>query len=331
MIILINGPSSSGKTVLTNFISQTLPGFITINKKKIVHEIRNQINTEFFKSHLNQIVEITKGQITNLDQLFLELGLQFGYIIDSSLSSIRSEIVGIASTEFLQETYYSRLYDAYARALEYNKSENTKFVIDENLYVHHPFQLNSFVKSFKSYRITKVCIYNNLQQLLDKTKIRNIKFFEFIRANSYSTFDINNQEIASNGSEFNFRKPQKIIDSFLKFFSVNSTIEPGATILETTSVKELLNMIEIILKVDREHASILEGLGYYYYSQDELNFMHTRERIIKKLGVSDLDTRLYIIPRHYYDFVVPVSLITCSNSGLLDAAAISELLGTKLA
>jgi hypothetical protein len=328
-IILINGPSSSGKTLLTNFISKTLSGFITINKKRIVYEIRNQINTEFFKGHLNEVVEITKGRIANLDQLFLELGAQFDYIIDSNLSRIRSEIASVASTKFLQETYYSRLYNAYAKEIEYNQSENANFLIDENLHVHPPFQLNSFVECFRSYRIIKVCIYNSLQQLLDKTKIRNIKFFKFIKTNSYSAFDINNQEIESNGSEFNFRKPQKIIDSFLKFFSVNQNIAPGATILETTSVKELLNVVEIILKVDNEHASILRGLGYYYYNQDELNSIHIREKIIKKLGISDLDTNLYITARHPYDAIVPISSISCSN-GLLDAVAISELLGTKL-
>ena len=73
-VILLCGPTSSGKTTLMKYIVDSMSGQITsIAKKRIVYELRDAMEQEYFGDLIKELSSITRNKVTSLEQFFLEL------------------------------------------------------------------------------------------------------------------------------------------------------------------------------------------------------------------------------------------------------------------
>ena len=314
-ILLINGPTSSGKTTLMNIILKIKSlSFQTIARKKILYHSRYTINKKFFHELEPQLLRLTGLTLSNIEEIFL-LKLNLSQHDQIAINTLKTFIIKTINENSFNEIYFNKVYENYLLDANRTLLSNNNSILDENLY-SHPLQKDIFTNYFKNYII--LCLYSSLNELLDKSIIRNEKYLSFLekKGNANLALTIKDLEMANNSSEFNFREPIKIIASYMKFFKFekSSNLIKDANVIESISQVNLLEVIDKIIETNRQYSKKLAQLIPDYLSDSSEDPKILKNILIHKLNIDLSQHEFHIIANYNFNYLVHASSLCVGDS-----------------
>ena len=289
-----------------------------------MYQVRDIVNEKFFQHLKFELRAVFGLEIKDIDQLFALKNLPLKD--KDRINEIKSHIMQVAAEDGYNYYYMMELYQFYLAAIKNIQTNNKKIIIDENLY-SHPLQKSIFTSYFKDYTI--ICLYSTLNELLAKSIIRNDKYILFVKGRSTANIAsiTKNIEISSNSSDFNFRRPIKIIDSFSKFFrfvNYSRSLESNE-VIDSISKADLLGVINEIIEAERRYKQEFSTIGHYYSSEKQIDILAMQEKFIQKLGLDLSYDQFYVLPNQSFDYIIPTSSLN-NSSNSFDIKKIEELL-----
>ena len=265
-VILIIGPSSSGKSTFVNEYFKQITQVELIPRKEIFSTIQDIVTNQFMLQLLNQIQIICGLKITNIHDLNL---VKTNDMPDSKRDiflSIKKKIHALSKSKELDTFIKHKVFQRYAQYAEKCLNRGKDIIIDESL-----INSNQDIDIFKQYfdhrfTVVNVLLYNSLYQLFQKHLIRNDKFFHNNPQGASDPDPFNSMlkvERCKGHSSSSFRNLNDLFYEYCKFYDIlpkplnvnDNYIEK----LDYEDIHRLIGYVEIAYKKSKEK---LECLGY---------------------------------------------------------------------
>jgi predicted kinase len=304
-VILIIGPSSSGKSTFVNEYFKQTTQVELIPRKEIFSTIQDIVTNQFMLQLLKQIQIICGLKITNIHELNL---VKTNDMPDSKRDiflSIKKKIHAISKSKELDIFIKHKVFQRYAEYAEQCLNRGKDIIIDESL-----IKSNQDIDIFKQYfdhrfTVINVLLYSSLYQLFQKYLIRNNKFFY---NNAHGVSDPNpfnsmlKMERCKGHSSFSFRNLNDIFYEYCKFYhilpkplSVNDNyIEK----LDYEDIRKLIGYVEIAYKKSKEKLECLD-----YFPDEKSSPFYIPEALLK---IVNEKVSGYVLSKVNYDCLLRI-------------------------
>lgn len=224
-ILLICGPSSSGKSSLANMICEIDDSFVKINTKEINVKTEIDFTQKYFPNELNEAQRITGKRLEKINDIFIaSKKIKNNYLFELSRS------LAFKLEKIDKKIYFETLYFNYKQTVVSLLSKNKRCIIDHNIFLDGAgLRKEIFFKQFLSLKnsLKTISIYTYLEKIVLNNIERNERFYNFI----YSIKDDKNKnEIVSNFdkksgfSNFIFRQPLRILENYFNLYKASSKL-----------------------------------------------------------------------------------------------------------
>lgn len=222
-ILLICGPSSSGKSSLANMICEIDGSFVKINTKEINVKTEIDFTKKYFLNELHEASKITGKSLEKINDIFIESKkMKNDYLLQLTRS------LALKLERIDKKIYFDILYFNYKQVVVSLLSKNKRCIIDHNIFLDSTgLRKEIFFKKFLSFKnsLKIISIYTYLERILLNNIKRNERFYDFI---SSTSDDKNKYEIVSNFdkksgfSNIIFRQPLRILENYFNLYRVTS-------------------------------------------------------------------------------------------------------------
>jgi nicotinamide riboside kinase len=304
-ILLLTGPSSSGKTTLLSKFLKTIPNLYTINRKVQLYEVNTEVDKLFFSGLLSEVSDIL-GQRINGKQLYeLRIDDTHSSLRGQDLKILHNKFLAIIKSEFFIRTYSGMLFTKYYNEIKKHIFAGNNIVIDDSsLYSKEYYDQFKFCCANYP-NIRRVLLFTTIEDTLKNCVTRNDKFA--IKLSTYPlnrTLDeiIKEQEITSGGSSDCYRLPKSIIQNYKDDYKISPYIK-NSTIVLASSMKDELE--SVFYKVSIEQFRILGLLAYrgIIIKRDYVEIEKEINRIF--LG----NPKVYFISTENFDYILETAKI----------------------
>ena len=231
-VLLINGPTSSGKSSIANLLCNSQFGFKKLNTKKIASDILKSHEKSFFSEELSRAAKLTKKTVNNVKTL--------NYFCENSNNA---EIKALHEKTFekvglLIETLFRDLYDAFREETMSIISSGYSCVIDHNVFLDpYPFRCNKFFELFSDFgdNFRRLTLYTGMEKIFQNTLSRNHRFMEF--AEGFSSWEaafkkMEEEERRLGHTFLHYRQPVQIVQNWLLHYTLESKFDEKKEFLE---------------------------------------------------------------------------------------------------
>jgi hypothetical protein len=247
-VILIVGPSSSGKSSIANILTNTKYNFKKINTKKLENETVEEHSKFYYFKELSKASDIAGKEIKDLKEL-----LQISRTTEKEeLKNLASDIFNSSPSNF-NNFFYDILYYKYFQEVLNTLSKGYNSIIDHNIFLNE-YGSKKFLDIFsplgKNFKIVEIFIplskgYSNL-------KLRNSIFYKFVN-NFHSGDDaiqaIKEYEEIAGSTVISFRRPLMWLDTWSLMYEFTSAekIKDSSIILDKVTGSEIKEVIQSIV------------------------------------------------------------------------------------
>lgn len=304
-VILIIGPSSSGKSTFVNEYFKQTTQVELMPRKEILSIIEDIVTNQFMLKLLNQIQIICGLKITNLHELNL---VKTNDMPDSKRDiflSIKRKIHAISKSKELDTFIKHKVFQRYVQYAEQCLNRGKDIIIDESL-----IKSNQDMEIFKQYfdhrfTVINVLLYNSLYQLFQKYLIRNNKFF-YNNVNGVGDPDqfssMLKKEQCKGHSSSSFRNLNDIFYEYCQFYDILSkplnVNDNYIEKLDYEDIHRLIGYVKIAYKKSKEKLECID------YSPDEkISPFFIPEALLK---IVNEKVSGYVLSKVNYDFLLSI-------------------------
>lgn len=247
-VILIVGPSSSGKSSIANILTNTKYNFKKINTKKLENETVEEHSKFYYFKELSKATNISGKEIKNLKEL-----LQISRTTEKEeLKNLASDIFNNLPSNF-NNFFYDILYYKYFQQVLNILSEGYNCIIDHNIFLNE-YGSKKFLDIFsplgKNFKIVEIFIplskgYSNL-------KSRNSIFYKFVnnfQSGNEAIQAIKEYEEIAGSTIISFRRPLMWLDTWSLMYELTTVenIKDSSIILDKVKGMEIKEVIQSII------------------------------------------------------------------------------------
>lgn len=218
-ILVISGPSSSGKSSIANIICKFDNSFIKLNTKKINITSEQMLSHKYFAQELDVASIIIGKKLASVSDVFAEAQK----CSNKALLDI-SKTLSIKLSDFDPQVYLDILYQNYVVEVEVILERGNRCIIDHNIFLDpHPLKMDIFFKHFRHLdgALKVINIYSNFENIILNTLDRNNRFYDFVnmheRINSSKT-ELERLDEQMGFSHLVFRQPLRIIENLFSMY-----------------------------------------------------------------------------------------------------------------
>jgi hypothetical protein len=303
-IILICGPSSSGKSTLANLICKSYPTFLKLNTKQISINSEIEFSSVYFSEYLDQASKIIKKPIQKINEIFVEQKKQSNKLLDDLYNSIIQ-----ADQKIPQERFLEILYRNYFKEVKIILARGNKCIIDHNIFLDpYPIKQNIFLETFKDFKndFKILNIYSNFENVILNTLERNKRFYNFLSSNN-STNTSNDQlidsDIKKGFSYYIFRQPLRVIENLALLFETDTN--SNNKILQSISSEDFKKILTIVKYEQEKLIGFLIFKEYIFTHIKDKELIELRSDLSYLKEVSNNKDILHIKEKRFvYDFQI---------------------------
>ncbi|WHA04411.1 GspE family protein [Candidatus Bandiella numerosa] len=286
-IILITGPSSSGKSTLANIICNHTNAS-KLNTKQLNIKSGQEFSKKYFAEELKQASELINKNLKSINDISIELKKIDSKILSKIWLEINEKRKKCKLTDFLDILYKN--YD-----LEVNQIINSggRCVIDHNIFLDpFPERKNIFLKYFAwpQSNFIVINLYSNLSNIVINTLERNQRFYNFINSQHPLSTNIEEKilkEDTKKGSSFNiFRQPLRTLENVASLYKFDQ--EKSSNALEFIPTKEFKKIIKLIFfeQVRLIGFLVFKKFPFTHIIDNELLQLHSSFKFLEEMSLS---------------------------------------------
>jgi len=306
-ILLVSGPTSSGKTTLVFKIAEKLTAFKTFNRKILHGKIDPEVNKVFFETLFEKITLITGKKVTNINQLY-EINPEDVSILNrDQLKALKDQAITISEGPEFKDFVLKLIFYSYYDEIKKYIFSGENIIIDEVL-VDSDRSYSLFVFCFNYYpHIRRVLLFDTVEGTLEKCNIRNIKALELLeQSQSIEDFKqkLKKLELESGSSEACYRFPKLVFESYKEYYAFTDNTSNDKIILGNTTYRKITSTI---FEIAQEHLKLLKILGKRGYIIDMSKHLINVEEELEKLPKKEI---IYITSKSHFQYLIKASSIT---------------------
>lgn len=292
-IILVNGPSSSGKSTVLQLYKKF--GFVPINLDDVWPECyyNNIISSECIPPELVEKLSLARTFLSDSDILNILSGSQ---IKEESYTGYQLGI--LADIQYYRETIEKVRAPTYAEVYAYTYCKSQEFVFaGRNVVIEailiEDIYFDLLLSCFRGYPLKFGLLYSSLQETLKKCFVRNYKFLK--------------------GMDDDYRYPSQVMNQYADFYKVinQESITKGDRRIGKVDGNVVKNLIEIAICCERQLLNFLRvkrvGTVIRYDSEGMLEESVKKLKNLIKIGSEE---EIFIAPTVKYDFIIPPHTIS---------------------
>lgn len=301
-ILIIHGPSSSGKSTLLFAILKRFPNCVTINRKKIQSASKIIVTKFFFTALLKEASLIIGREISSLSMLYTLGSQEIPKHRIAEFNSIKRQIKQILATEQFKKYSLQILFSSYYEESKQVIFSGYNLLIDETL-LDDELSYEIFCSCYNFYpKIKSLILFNTLDDLLEKYITRNNKFISFSQQHTNNTdllVALSSIEVTTGASSLTYRAPVEILGNYRKFYDFTPTLCTNNIPLARITRDELFVLINRINEQQLRLIQILDKFDVKLpVTQNYINPLQVINEIFATTS------SVYILSKRKYDFVV---------------------------
>jgi hypothetical protein len=304
-ILLINGPTSSGKSSIANLLCESDFSFQKLNTKKIASDVLKNHEKKYFESDLKYASSLIGQPVPNVKTLTYFCENSENSEIYSLYQKVHKKI------EEMSCSLFQELYTAFRDEAISLTSGGENCVIDHNIFLDpYPYRNQVFFKLFRDFGETfkSLTLYTNVEQIFQNNLRRNHKFIEF--AEKFSSwkdaFEIMDAEESKAGQTFlHYRQPMQVIQNLQLHYRIRTDEDQNGELLEVIKREDFLSLISKIELAQSHLMGYLIRKGYpLVHSKGFLRFIDPRKTFLFVDQLKESECVYIYNKRFSHDFLV---------------------------